>query len=89
MANEKQTEDDKAVGSSESVRQLRDALALMEAGRAQDQEELKRCVSTLDEIASDREWMTRAEMVKRATSALLDVGAWSKTTKPTTDAFTA
>ncbi len=69
-----------------------DGLALMKAGREQDQRELKRCISTLDGIATDYTWMTRKDMVNRATAALLDVGAWVNT-KPKApnapNAFTA
>lgn len=55
-----------------------DALALMTAGREQDQAELKITTKALDRIACDYEHMTRKDMVKIAAQALCDIGAWRK-----------
>ena len=63
---------------SAEIAKLQHALNLMTAGREQDQSELRRCVLTLEAIASDYEWMKRKEMVQRAGEALCDIGAWRK-----------
>ena len=61
----------------EAAKEL-DGLVLMEAGREQDQRELKRCIEALDRIAMAYEWMNRKDMIDSATAALCDIGAWRK-----------
>lgn len=51
-------------------------IALLTAGREQDQAELKICVNALDRIACDREWITRKDMIQISGRALCDIGAW-------------
>lgn len=53
-----------------------DGMALLTAGREQDQAELKICVNALDRIACDREWVTRKDMIQISGRALCDIGAW-------------
>jgi len=65
-----------------------DGMLLLQCGRKQDQEELRRCVSTLDDIASDSPCLGRDDMVKRAQRTLLDIGAWRKAVPGEPGAFT-
>jgi hypothetical protein len=57
-----------------------EGMVLLQCGRKQDQEELRRCVAVLDDIASDSPWLERQAMMQRARRVLLDIGAWRKAT---------
>lgn len=61
-----------------ATEQLRKDYELCLAGREQDKKELNICARVLDKIASDYEWMKRAEMVQLAGEALCDIGRWRK-----------
>jgi len=65
-----------------------DGMLLLQCGRRQDHEELRRCVSTLDDIASDSPWLNREDMMRRARQCLMDIGAWRKATPDESGAFT-
>lgn len=60
------------------LEELKQALALMTAGREIDQADLRRCIVALDAIAQDYNHLTREDMVRRAADALCDIGIWKK-----------
>lgn len=60
------------------LEELKNALALMTAGREQNQVELKRCIQALESIGTNYNHMTREDMVHKAADALCDIGIWKK-----------
>ena len=41
-------------------------------------QQLKVCISALERIACDYEWMSRKDMIRTAAKALCAIGAWRK-----------
>lgn len=57
--------------------------ALDRAGREQDNFEKRICISALERIGVDYEWMKRKDMIATASHALCDIGVWQKVSRST------
>ena len=87
MTNDNDQAFNEIVDANREIERLKSELILEKSGRAQDKDELARCVRVLEGIGREPYWMNKTEMAQRAQQCLLAIGGWQRAEPGTPGSF--